>query len=46
MDTSGGYASVPRWVVGVATIGALFILLPLVGIVTHVDWAHFLSLIT
>jgi molybdate transport system permease protein len=29
-----------------AVVGALFVLLPLVAIVTKVDWSHFLSLIT
>jgi molybdate transport system permease protein len=46
MKTSGGYASVPRWVVVVAAIGAVFILLPLVGTITHVDWAQFIPLVT
>jgi molybdate transport system permease protein len=46
MKKPGGYASVPRWVVVVATIGAVFILLPLVATMTHVDWAQFIPLIT
>jgi molybdate transport system permease protein len=46
MNRSGGYASVPRWVVVVAAIGAVFILLPLVGTIAHVDWAQFIPLIT
>lgn len=46
MRGSGGYASVPRWVIVLAVIGGAFVLLPLVGILTHIDWAHFWSLIT
>jgi molybdate transport system permease protein len=46
MRNSGGYASVPRWIVVVAAIGAVFVVLPLVGTITHVDWAHFVSLVT
>jgi molybdate transport system permease protein len=46
MNRPGGYASVPRWIVVVAAIGAVFILLPLVGTITHVDWAQFVPLIT
>jgi molybdate transport system permease protein len=46
MKKTGGYAGVPRWVVVIAAIGAVFILLPLVGTITHVDWAHFLALIS
>ncbi len=37
---------VPRWVIGVAVVGALFILLPLVALVTRVDWSNFIPLIT
>lgn len=37
---------VPAWVVGVAVVGALFILLPLVALVTRVDWSNFIPLIT
>ena len=37
---------VPRWVFVPAVMGAGFVLLPLVAIVTKVDWSSFLSLIT
>ncbi len=40
------YAGVPRWIVGVAAIGALFIVLPLVAMVSRVNWAEFLPLVT
>ena len=39
-------AGVPRWAYVPALLGAGFILLPLVAIVTRVDWSHFLTLIT
>ncbi|WP_395695518.1 ABC transporter permease [Nocardioides sp.] len=39
-------AGVPRWAYVPALLGASFILLPLVAIVTRVDWSHFLTLIT
>ncbi|MCJ1703896.1 ABC transporter permease [Rathayibacter sp. VKM Ac-2926] len=39
-------AGVPRWVVAVAVVGGAFVLLPLVGILTRVDWAGFVPLIT
>ena len=37
---------VPRWVYVPATVGALFVLLPLVAIMTKVDWSNFLGLVT
>ncbi|MET0782250.1 MAG: ABC transporter permease [Microbacterium sp.] len=40
------FAGVPRWVVGVAAVGALFVLLPLVAMLTRVNWAEFFPLIT
>jgi molybdate transport system permease protein len=39
-------AGLPRWVYLPATIGAVFVVLPLVAIAVKVDWAHFWSLIT
>ncbi|WP_425272896.1 ABC transporter permease [Rathayibacter festucae] len=39
-------AGVPRWVVAVAVVGGAFVLLPLVGVLTRVDWAGFVPLIT
>ena len=37
---------IPRWVYVPATVGAAFVLLPLVAIVARVDWTDFLGLIT
>ncbi len=36
----------PRWVYLVAALGALFILVPLLGMVAKVNWAQFVPLIT
>lgn len=41
-----GYTAVPRWVYGVAAAGALFILLPLTGMVARVNWGQFLALVS
>ncbi|SFR92524.1 molybdate transport system permease protein [Microbacterium sp. cf046] len=46
MSPAAPFAGVPRWVVGVAAVGALFVLLPLVAMLTRVNWAEFLPLIT
>ncbi|ANF33167.1 molybdenum ABC transporter permease [Leifsonia xyli] len=43
---AGARLGVPRWIVVVAAVGALFVLLPLVAMALRVDWAHFLPLIT
>jgi molybdate transport system permease protein len=37
---------VPRWVVAIAAIGALFVLLPLAAMVLRVNWAEFVPLVT
>jgi molybdate transport system permease protein len=37
---------VPRWTVAVAALGALFIVLPIAGMASRVDWTQFGSLIT
>lgn len=37
---------VPRWVVLPAALGAAFVLIPLIAIVTKVDWPQFGSLVT
>ncbi|NJC22576.1 molybdate transport system permease protein [Arthrobacter pigmenti] len=37
---------VPRWVLAVAGVGALFVIIPLLAIVLRVDWAQFGALIT
>lgn len=39
-------STVPRRIVGVAVVGALFVLLPVVALVTRVEWAQFVQLIT
>lgn len=39
-------ARIPRWVFVPAALGAAFVLLPLVAIVTRVDWSNFAGLIT
>ncbi len=38
--------ALPRWIYVPATIGAVFVVLPLVAIVAKVDWPRFLMLIT
>jgi molybdate transport system permease protein len=43
---SYSYAGVPGWVVVIAIIGAAFVVLPLVAMVTRVNWADFIPLIT
>ena len=40
------YGGLPRWVGFVASIGGVFIVLPLVAMVTRVNWAEFGALIT
>lgn len=40
------FQAVPRWVYLLAGVGALFILLPLVGMVAQVDWVQFIPLIS
>jgi molybdate transport system permease protein len=40
------FAGLPRWIPAVALVGALLVLLPLAAMVSRVDWARFLSLIT
>ena len=40
------YAGVPVWIAVVAALGAAFVLLPLVAMVSRVDWAEFLPLVT
>jgi molybdate transport system permease protein len=39
-------AGLPRWLIAVAVLGGAFVLLPLVGILSRVDWAHVVPLIT
>src|SRR5262245_32676479 len=46
MATGEAPVGLPRWVWGPATLGALFIVLPLVAMLTRVDWTDFVSLVT
>ncbi len=46
MSQQAPFAGVPRWVVGVAAVGALFVLLPLVAMLTRVNWGEFIPLVT
>ncbi|MBF4461965.1 MULTISPECIES: ABC transporter permease [unclassified Rathayibacter] len=39
-------SGLPRWVIAVAVLGSVFVLLPLAGILSRVDWVHFVPLIT
>lgn len=45
---TGGLIQVglPSWVYLPATVGALFVIVPLVAILLNVDWAHFIPLVT
>ncbi|WP_298251376.1 ABC transporter permease [uncultured Arthrobacter sp.] len=36
----------PRWVLVLAAVGALFVVLPLVAMALRVDWPHFVPLVT
>ena len=46
-DTGAGpRLGVPGWVVAVASVGGLFILLPVLALVLRVDWTRFLPLVT
>jgi molybdate transport system permease protein len=38
--------ALPRWIYLPASIGALFVVLPLVAVVAKVNWPHFLELVT
>lgn len=44
--TRAHLAGVPRWVAVLAGVGAAFVLLPLVAIVSRVNWVDFVPLIT
>ena len=41
-----GFVTTPRWVLVPAVAGALVILLPLLGMVLRIDWAHLGELLT
>ncbi|HEY5979982.1 MAG TPA: ABC transporter permease [Microlunatus sp.] len=46
MTDRHGYAGVPRWVYLPAGLGAVFVILPLVAMISRVDWPRFWELIT
>jgi molybdate transport system permease protein len=46
MKRTATLAGVPRWVAVVAIVGAVFILLPLVAVISRVDWPQFIPLIS
>ena len=46
MAAAPTYSGIPRWVYVPAGIGGLFVILPLVAMITRVDWSRFLELIT
>ncbi|CAN5420261.1 ABC transporter permease [soil metagenome] len=46
MSEQAPFGSVPRWVTGIAAVGALFVLLPLVAMLTRVNWGEFIPLVT
>lgn len=45
---TGGLVQVvlPAWIYLPATVGALFVIVPLIAILLKIDWAHFIPLIT
>lgn len=43
---AGGGPGLPPWVPLLAVVGAALVVLPLAGMATAVDWAHFLELVT
>ncbi|RKT31461.1 molybdate transport system permease protein [Microbacterium sp. AG1240] len=40
------FAGVPAWVVAIAVIGAAFVVVPLVAMISRVNWAEFFPLVT
>lgn len=46
MTRTQTYAGVPRWVYLPAGLGALLVILPLVAMISRVDWTRFVELIT
>jgi molybdate transport system permease protein len=40
------YSGIPRWVLAIAAVGALFVLVPLAAMVARVNWPQFVPLIT
>jgi molybdate transport system permease protein len=46
VSASPGFSGVPRWVIGVAAAGAVFVLLPILAMLSRVNWGEFIPLIT
>lgn len=46
MRSTASLAGVPRWAVVIAVIGAAFVLLPLVAVISRTSWSQFIPLIT
>lgn len=46
MSEPAPFGGIPRWVVAVAAVGALFVVLPLVAMLTRVNWGEFIPLVT
>jgi molybdate transport system permease protein len=40
------FSGIPRWIVVLAAIGTAFVIVPLIAMIVHVNWAHFGQLIT
>ncbi len=46
MRRSAEFRALPRWIIVVASVGAAFVLLPLVAMATRVNWGGFVTLVT
>ncbi len=46
MRRSAEFRALPRWIIVVASVGAAFVLLPLVAMATRVNWSGFVTLVT
>lgn len=44
--SGSGYTAIPPWIYAVAVAGACFVMLPLLGMLTKVNWPQFIPLIT
>ncbi|MGB9033919.1 molybdenum ABC transporter permease subunit [Arthrobacter sp. UCD-GKA] len=44
--SGSGYTAIPPWIFALAVVGALFVMLPLLGMVAKVNWPEFIPLIT
>lgn len=43
---TSGYHGIPRWIYGIAVVGGLLVVLPLLAMLVRVNWSQFLPLIT